>query len=130
MFAAYNLFFGLAPGIDNSAHLGGLAAGFGLGAVLARSYSEPPEARTRWRNYVAVGAALLLLAGYSYLKQKSVPVAPPATTHIQLPVTPTVAERSERSGGTWCSLCATEKDRSQLISFTCLMARLKRLRED
>jgi len=103
MFAAYNLFFGLAPGIDNSAHLGGLAAGLGLGAVLARSYSEPPEARARWRNYVAVGTALLLLAGYSYLKQKSVPVAPPATTHIQLPVTPTVAERSERSGGTWCS---------------------------
>jgi len=79
MFAAYNLFFGLAPGIDNSAHLGGLAAGLGLGAVLARSYSEPPEARARWRNYVAVGTTLLLLAGYSYLKQKSLPVAPPAT---------------------------------------------------
>ena len=31
MFAAYNLFFGLAPGIDNSAHLGGLAAGLGRG---------------------------------------------------------------------------------------------------
>jgi len=103
MFAAYNLFFGLAPGIDNSAHLGGLAAGLGLGAVLARSYSEPSEDRARWRNYVAVGAALLLVAGYSYLKQKSVPVAPPATTHIQLPVTPTVAERSQRSGGIWCS---------------------------
>ena len=73
MFAAYNLFFGLAPGIDNSAHLGGLAAGLGLGAVLARSYSEPPEIRARWRNYVAVGTTLLLLAGYSYLKQKSRP---------------------------------------------------------
>jgi len=70
-FAAYNLFFGLVPGIDNAAHLGGLAAGLGLGAVLSRSFSEPPESRGRWRNYVMVGTALLLLAGYSYVKQKS-----------------------------------------------------------
>ncbi len=100
MFAAYNLFFGLAPGIDNSAHLGGLAAGLALGAVLARSFSEPPETRARWRNYLAVATTLLLLAGYRYLKEKSGPVAPPATTHIRLPVIPTVAERNERSGGT------------------------------
>ena len=70
-FAAYNLFFGLVPGIDNAAHLGGLAAGLGLGAVLAKSFSEPLESRARWRNYVMVGTALLLLAGYSYIKQKS-----------------------------------------------------------
>src|SRR6266849_7527910 len=70
-FAVYNLFFGLVPGIDNAAHLGGLAAGLGLGAVLARSFSEPLESRARWRNYVMVGTALLLLAGYSYIKQKS-----------------------------------------------------------
>jgi len=100
MFAAYNLFFGLAPGIDNSAHLGGLAAGLGLGAVLAKSFSEPPETRTRWRNYLVVATTLLLLAGYSYLKQKSGRVAPPATTHIRLPVIPAGAERSDRSGRT------------------------------
>jgi len=70
-FAAYNLFFGLVPGIDNAAHLGGLAAGLSLGAVLARSFSEPPESRARWRNYVMVGTALLLLAGYNYVKLKS-----------------------------------------------------------
>jgi rhomboid protease GluP len=79
MFAAYNLFFGLVPGIDNAAHLGGLAAGLSLGAVLARSFSEPPEDRARLRNYAVIGTALLLLAGYSYVKQKSAPpVAPPA----------------------------------------------------
>jgi rhomboid protease GluP len=71
-FAAYNLFFGLATRIvDNAAHLGGLAAGLGLGAVLARSYSEPLENRARLRNYALAGAALLLLAGYSYVRQKS-----------------------------------------------------------
>jgi rhomboid protease GluP len=70
-FAAYNLFFGLVPGIDNAAHLGGLAAGLGLGAVLAKSFSELPEGRARWRNYTTVATALLLLAGYNYVKLKS-----------------------------------------------------------
>jgi len=70
-FAAYNLFFGLVPGIDNAAHLGGLGTGLGLGAVLAGSFSEPLENRTRWRNYATVGTALLLLAGYSYLQQRA-----------------------------------------------------------
>ena len=76
MFAAYNLFFGLVPGIDNAAHLGGLAAGLGLGAVLAGSVTQPPEMRARWRNYAAVGTTVLLLAGYSYIKQKSDPAGP------------------------------------------------------
>jgi rhomboid protease GluP len=36
-FAGYNLLFGaVIPGIDNSAHIGGLLAGLGLGAYLAR----------------------------------------------------------------------------------------------
>jgi rhomboid protease GluP len=79
MFAAYNLFFGLVPGIDNAAHLGGLAAGLGLGAVLAASVTESADIRTRRRNYVLVATTLLLLAGYSYVRQKSGPVASPAT---------------------------------------------------
>ena len=70
-FAAYNLFFGLVPGIDNAAHLGGLATGLGLGAALAGSFSQPLDDRARWRNYAAVGTSLLLLASYSYLKQKA-----------------------------------------------------------
>ena len=72
MFAAYNLFFGLVPGIDNSAHLGGLADGSRPRcAVLAGSVTEPPEIRARRRNFAVVGTTLLLLAGYSYVKQKS-----------------------------------------------------------
>jgi rhomboid protease GluP len=82
MFAAYNLFFGLVPGIDNAAHLGGLAAGLGIGALLAGSVTEPPDIRARRRNYVLIGTTVLLLAGYSYVKQKSGPVAPPATLSL------------------------------------------------
>jgi membrane associated rhomboid family serine protease len=93
MFAAYNLFFGLVPGIDNAAHLGGLAAGLAIGALLAGSVTEPPELRARRRNYVVIGTTVLLLAGYSYVKQKSGPVAPPAT--ISLSSRP---ERSAASG--------------------------------
>jgi rhomboid protease GluP len=93
-FAAYNLFFGLVPGIDNSAHLGGLATGLALGAVLATSVTEPPDIRARRRNYVLIGTTALLLAGYSYVKQKSGPVAPPAT--LSLSFRP---ERRQRAKG-------------------------------
>jgi rhomboid protease GluP len=72
MFAAYNLFFGLVPGIDNSAHLGGLFAGLAIGAVLAGTVTEPPDIRARRRNYVIVATVLLLLAANSYLRQRYV----------------------------------------------------------
>ncbi len=70
-FAAYNLFFGLVPGIDNAAHLGGLAAGLGLGSVLAGSVTESPEIRARWRNYALVGTTLLFLIANTYLRQRT-----------------------------------------------------------
>ena len=69
-FAAYNLFFGLVPGIDNSAHLGGLATGLALGAILAKSYSEPLETRFRWRNYAMGATALVLFVAYNYLRHR------------------------------------------------------------
>ena len=70
-FAGYNLVFGLSAGVDNAAHLGGLATGLGLGAVLAMSVTGPPEIRRRWRNYAAVGTALLLFVANGYLRQKT-----------------------------------------------------------
>jgi membrane associated rhomboid family serine protease len=70
-FAAYNLFFGLVPGIDNAAHLGGLATGLGLGAVMAGSFLEPLEDRVRWRNYAMVGTVLLFFVAYNYIRQKA-----------------------------------------------------------
>ena len=42
-FVGYNLFFGLKPGIDNSAHIGGLVTGLLLGVVIARSSDEPRQ---------------------------------------------------------------------------------------
>src|SRR5206468_9442171 len=69
-FAAYNLFFGLVPGIDNAAHLGGLATGLGLGAVMAGGFSEPLEDRVRWRNYAMVGTTLLFFVAYNYIRLK------------------------------------------------------------
>jgi len=68
-FAAYNLFFGLAPGIDNSAHIGGLAAGLAMGASLAPHLTDNADDRARWRNFVLAAMGLLLLAAYSYLRK-------------------------------------------------------------
>ena len=115
MFAAYNLFFGLVPGIDNAAHLGGLAAGLGLGAVLAGSMTEPPEIRARRRNYAVVATALLLLAGYSYVKQKSGPVVPPAP---QVSIrTPPLSSRLERGGrAKWRDLLPLPAAKAEIVS--------------
>ena len=61
IFAGYNLFFGAAvPGIDNSAHVGGLLAGLALGAVLAKHLTASPEIRDSWRRGVFVAAAVVL----------------------------------------------------------------------
>ena len=70
MFAGYNLFFGaVGAGIDNSAHLGGLASGLVLGAVLAKHLSEPEEVRRRWRNGVLAVAAIFLLVIFGWVKK-------------------------------------------------------------
>jgi rhomboid protease GluP len=73
IFAGYNLFFGAAvPGIDNSAHIGGLVAGLALGAVLAKHLTAPAEVRDRWRVGVFFVAAIVLLLVYMELKHVSV----------------------------------------------------------
>ena len=68
-FAGYNLFFGtVVPGIDNSAHIGGLISGLILGAVLARSLTFPPDERNSWRNWVFIAAALVLLLAFRLVR--------------------------------------------------------------
>jgi rhomboid protease GluP len=70
MFAGYNLFFGaVGAGIDNSAHLGGLAVGLALGAVLAKQLTQAEEVRKRWRTGVFVVAALALLIAFTWVRQ-------------------------------------------------------------
>jgi len=57
-FIAYAVVFGfVVPGIDNAAHLGGLATGFGLGWLLTRPLGRPMTRRQAQRG--ALGAALL-----------------------------------------------------------------------
>jgi rhomboid protease GluP len=72
VFAGYNLFFGAAvPGIDNSAHMGGLVAGLALGAVLSKHLTAPAEVRDRWRLGVFFVAAIVLFLIYIELKHVS-----------------------------------------------------------
>ena len=69
MFAGYNLFFGaVGAGVDNSAHLGGLASGLALGAVLAKQLTEPPEVRHRWRLAVFAVATIALGMSFQFVK--------------------------------------------------------------
>jgi len=69
LFAGYNLFFGAAvPGIDNSAHIGGLVAGLGIGAALAKHLTQPPEIHDGWRRGVFVAAAVVLFGAFAFVK--------------------------------------------------------------
>jgi membrane associated rhomboid family serine protease len=69
-FAGYNLFFGaVGAGIDNSAHIGGLFTGLALGAAMSKHLTVGEELRARWRWYVFVVTAIILLLAYGYIKQ-------------------------------------------------------------
>jgi rhomboid protease GluP len=72
-FVGYNLLFGLRPGIDMSAHLGGLATGFVLGLFLIEApstsiFGEPTVSTaeltpvSNWRVPAAVALGLALIA--------------------------------------------------------------------
>jgi membrane associated rhomboid family serine protease len=64
-FVGYNLVFGLTPGIDNSAHIGGLVAGLAMGAALSKHILVAPEIRRTWARITWISmAALLLLASF------------------------------------------------------------------
>jgi membrane associated rhomboid family serine protease len=59
MFVGYNLLFGLSPGIDNSAHIGGLVAGLAMGAALSR-HIVAPEVRRTWARVTWIVMAIIL----------------------------------------------------------------------
>lgn len=68
-FAGYNLLFGLIPGIDNAAHVGGFVCGLAMGAALAPRPEEGPEVRARRRNLVGLGMASLLSLTFFLLRR-------------------------------------------------------------
>jgi membrane associated rhomboid family serine protease/Flp pilus assembly protein TadD len=77
IFAGYNLFFGtVAAGIDNSAHIGGLVAGLAVGAALAPHLISPLEIRHAWRRWVLIVMAIVLFAGFMYVKKSRAYVTP------------------------------------------------------
>lgn len=59
-FVGYNLLFGLAPGIDNSAHFGGLLAGLAMGAALSKHVLVAPEVRRTWARLTWFTMAVVL----------------------------------------------------------------------
>ena len=75
-FAGYNLFFGaVVPGIDNSAHLGGLISGLALGAVLARHLTSPPHERDSWRRWVFIMSGVVLLLAFHFVRHSALRAA-------------------------------------------------------
>ena len=63
-FMGYTLAIGfLVPGIDNAAHLGGMVAGFVLGAILARPLTAPDRGYLLARRLPVAAATAVLLAG-------------------------------------------------------------------
>jgi len=65
VFVGYNLLYGLRPGVDMSAHLGGLLTGFVLGLFLipppARSQEPQPASNWRIPTALALGVALIVV---------------------------------------------------------------------
>jgi rhomboid protease GluP len=71
-FAGYNLFFGaVVPGIDNSAHIGGLIMGLAIGALLAPHLTESPEQRRSLERLIFTGVVLFLIAFGAFVKHQS-----------------------------------------------------------
>ena len=70
MFVGYNLLFGLTPGIDNSAHIGGLLAGLGMGAALSKHILVDPAVRRTWVRLTWLAMAVILFAAYGATRRQ------------------------------------------------------------
>jgi len=64
-FVGYNLFFGLLPGIDNSAHIGGLLCGIGLGYVAAMPLDVQARKAASLGRMTLTSSAFIMLIGLS-----------------------------------------------------------------
>src|SRR5215470_947881 len=70
-FAGWNLLLGLRPGVDNSAHLGGLLTGLTMGAVFSRVLTADEDRRSGVRNFVAICGMLILLIAFIGIRRES-----------------------------------------------------------
>jgi len=61
IFIGYNLLYGLRPGVDMAAHLGGLATGFLVGLFLIQPASKEPLPAQNWRPAAAIILGLALI---------------------------------------------------------------------
>jgi membrane associated rhomboid family serine protease len=68
-FVGYNLLFGLSPGIDNSAHIGGLVAGLAMGAALSKHIMVAPEVRRTWARVTWIVMALILFVANGAIRK-------------------------------------------------------------
>jgi len=75
-FAGYNLLFGFLPGIDNSAHMGGLLTGLILGVLLAPVLHKPSDERAGLERIVFLGVALALFGAWTAVKHARSYVVP------------------------------------------------------
>jgi membrane associated rhomboid family serine protease len=69
-FVGYNLLFGLTPGIDNSAHIGGLAAGLAMGAALSKHVLVAPEVRRTWARLTWVTMLVILFVALGAIRRQ------------------------------------------------------------
>ena len=69
-FVGYNLFFGLTPGIDNSAHIGGLVAGLAMGAALSKHIMVAPDVRRQWARFTWIATAAILFFAYGAVRRQ------------------------------------------------------------
>jgi membrane associated rhomboid family serine protease len=68
-FVGYNLLFGLSPGIDNSAHIGGLVAGLAMGAALSKHILVAPQERRTWTRLTWIVMAVALFAANGAIRR-------------------------------------------------------------
>lgn len=72
IFIAFNLFYGLKGGVDNSAHVGGLVSGFIIGYLYVISIrKENKEQKAVWVLPLVLGVSLII--PFSYLGQNNIP---------------------------------------------------------
>ena len=117
-FAGYNLFFGaVVPGIDNSAHVGGLLMGLAVGALLSHHLRVEPEERNRWRRLVFIVVVIVLLAAGSYVKRKNGAIVPTPNLPEALNRVPEHHSSAASSSSSESFTTSTAWPRTEYVSF-------------